>query len=40
MAFKGEVDFFDAVAFGARAKLGFSAGRAAAEQDAVRWFHR
>jgi hypothetical protein len=40
MPFKGEIYFFNAVAFGARAELGFGAGRAAAEQDAVRWFHK
>src|SRR4030095_9540196 len=40
MPFKGEIHFFNAVAFGARAELGFGAGRAAAEEDAVRWFHK
>ena len=35
VAVEGEVHFLDAVALGARAELGFRAGRAAAEQNAV-----
>jgi hypothetical protein len=40
MTVKREVHFFNAVAFGARAERSFGAGRAAAEQDAVRWIHK
>jgi hypothetical protein len=40
MTFESETHFLNAVAFGARAELGFGACRAAAEQDAVRWVQR
>ena len=39
VAVEGEVDFFDAVAFGAGAERGFGARRAAAEQNAVGRLH-
>jgi hypothetical protein len=32
---EGEIDFLDAMTFGARAELGLGAGRAATEQDQI-----
>src|SRR5262249_14929742 len=39
VAVEGEVDLFDAMAFGAGAEFGLGAGRAAAEQDVVGSVH-